>query len=80
MKSEQEKARRLKEWLDNAILKETCSMEGLMGVLNVALSCLNRDPSKRPSIVDIAYALSKSEDAGFDMSDEGIGSPRLIAR
>lgn len=78
--NEQEKGRRLKEWLDKAILKETCSMESLMGVLNVAIACLHRDPSKRPNIVDIVYSLCKSEETGFDLSDEGIGSPKLMAR
>ncbi|CAJ1966976.1 unnamed protein product [Sphenostylis stenocarpa] len=78
--SEQEKVRRLKEWLDKDILRETCSMESLMGVLTVAIACLHKDQSKRPSIIDIAYALSKSEDLGFDISDDGIGSPRVVAR
>ncbi|TKY53806.1 LYK5 protein [Spatholobus suberectus] len=78
--NEQEKARRLKEWLDKDILRETCSMESLMGVLTVAIACLHRDPSKRPSIMDIVYALSKSEDMGFEISDEGIDSPRVMAR
>lgn len=80
LNNEQEKARRLKRWLDEDILKETCSMESLMGVLHVAIACLHRDPSKRPSIMDIVYGLSKSEDTGFELSDEGIGSPRLMAR
>ncbi|KAL2661755.1 hypothetical protein AAZV13_02G000400 [Glycine max] len=78
--NEQEKTRRLKEWLDKDILRETFSMESLMGALTVAIACLHRDPSKRPSIMDIVYALSKSEDMGFDISDDGIGSPRVIAR
>ena len=80
MDNEQEKTRRLKEWLDKDILRETFSMESLMGALTVAIACLHRDPSKRPSIMDIVYALSKSEDMGFDISDDGIGSPRVIAR
>lgn len=78
--NEPEKSSRLKEWLDKNFLRETFSMESLMGVLNVAIACLHRDPSKRPSIMDIVYALSKSEDMGFDISDEGIGSPRVVAR
>lgn len=78
--SEQEKGRRLREWLDRAILKETCSMESLMSVLNVALACLHREPTKRPSMVDIVYALCKSEDTGFDTSDDGMGSPLVSAR
>ncbi|KAK7279309.1 hypothetical protein RJT34_24357 [Clitoria ternatea] len=80
VESEQEKGRRLKEWLDKAILRETCSMESLTGFLTVAIACLHKDPSKRPSIMDIVYALSKSEDMGFDISAEGIGSPRVMAR
>ncbi|RDX75488.1 Serine/threonine receptor-like kinase NFP, partial [Mucuna pruriens] len=80
VENEQEKSRRLKEWLDKDILRETCSMESLMGVLTIAIACLHRDPSKRPSIMDIVYALSKSEDMGFEISDEGICSPRLMAR
>lgn len=78
--NEQEKARRLKEWLDKDILRETCPMESLMGVLTVAIACLHKDPSKRPSIVDIVYTLCKSEYTGFDTSDEGMGSPRVMAR
>lgn len=80
--NEQEKTRRLKEWLDKGILRDPCSMESLMGVLSVAIACLHRDPSKRPSIMDIVYALSKSEEMGFDISDEGIGSPspRVVPR
>ncbi|WJX17109.1 hypothetical protein P8452_07056 [Trifolium repens] len=80
VKNEQEKARRLKEWLDKAILKETCSMESLMGVLNVAIACLHRDPSKRPSIIDIVYSLSKCEESGFELSDDGFSSQNLVAR
>lgn len=80
VKNEQEKARRLKEWLDKAILKETCSMESLMGVLNVAIACLHRDPTKRPSIIDIVYSLTKCEENGFELSDDGFGSQSLVAR
>lgn len=78
--NEREKSKRLREWLDSAILRDTCSMESLMGVLTIALACLHRDPTKRPSMVDIAYALCKSEDTGFDTSDDGIGSPLVLAR
>jgi len=80
VESEQEKARRLREWMDKDILRETCSMESLMGVLTVAIACLHKDQSKRPSIMDIVYALCKSEDLGFDISDDGLGSPRVVAR
>ncbi|KAF7806980.1 serine/threonine receptor-like kinase NFP [Senna tora] len=78
--NEQEKGRRLREWLDSSIMRETNSLESLVSVLNIALACLHRDPTKRPSMVDIVYALCKSEDTGFDTSDDGIGSPLLLAR
>ncbi|KAL5066855.1 hypothetical protein RYX36_017742 [Vicia faba] len=80
VKNEQEKAMRLKDWLDKAILKETLSMESLMGVLSVAIACLHRDPSKRPSIIDIVYSLTKCEENGFELSDDGFSSQRLVAR
>lgn len=78
--SEQEKSKRLREWLDSALMRETCSMESLIGVLNIALACLHKDPAKRPNMVDIVYALSKSEDSNFDTSDDTIGSPLVSAR
>ncbi|KAJ7954800.1 Receptor-like protein kinase [Quillaja saponaria] len=74
------KAKRLKEWMDEAIFEGTCSMESLMNVMSVAIACLHRDPSKRPSMVDIVYALCKSDDMGFDISDDGLGTPLVIAR
>ncbi|KAI4317931.1 hypothetical protein L6164_025757 [Bauhinia variegata] len=77
---EKEKARKLMEWIDRDILRETCSMESLMSVLNMALGCLHRDPSKRPSMVETVYTLSKSEEAGFESSDDGLGTPKLTAR
>ncbi|KAL2323782.1 hypothetical protein Fmac_028161 [Flemingia macrophylla] len=78
--NEREKSRRLKEWLDKDILRETFSIDSLIGVLTVAIACLHKDPSKRPSIMDIVYALSKSEDMAFEISDDGFGSPRVVAR
>ncbi|KAK7393751.1 hypothetical protein VNO78_22315 [Psophocarpus tetragonolobus] len=77
--NEQEKTTRLKEWLDKDILRETCSMESLVGVLTIAIACLHRDQRKRPSIMDIVYALNKSEEMGFEISDDGFGSPRVMA-
>lgn len=78
--SEQEKGRRLREWLDGSLMGETCSMESLLGVLNIALACVHKNPAKRPTMVDIVYALSKSEDSGFETSDDTIGSPLVSAR
>ena len=78
--NEQGRTRKLREWVDRDILRESCSMESLMGVLNIAIACLHRDPSKRPGMVDIVYALCKSEDVGFETSDDGLGSPVVTAR
>ncbi|MED6179582.1 hypothetical protein PIB30_002407 [Stylosanthes scabra] len=78
--SDEEKAKRLREWIDKAMLRDSVSMDSLLGVLGIAIACLHKEPSKRPSIVDVVYALCKSEDAGFETSEEGIGSPRVTAR
>lgn len=73
---EDSKLRKLKEWMDDRLLNETsCNMDSIMGVLAVAVACLNRDPSKRPSMVEIVYELSKSDD--LDVSEEGF-SPRYV--
>ncbi|XP_052208282.1 serine/threonine receptor-like kinase NFP [Diospyros lotus] len=74
---EKRKERRLKGWIDPRLLEDSFSWESVMSVMSVAMACLNRDPSKRPSMVDIVYALCKSEDFFFDISDEGL-SPRQV--
>lgn len=73
--TEDQKAKKLKGWMDPYLLGETLSMESVMNVLTVAIACLNRDPLKRPSMVDIVYALCKSDDVFFDLSEERL-SPR----
>lgn len=77
---EDTKVRRVREWMDQSLLKDTISMEGVVSVMNVALACLNKDPSKRLSMVDIVYALSKSDDVLFDVSDDGVSALPLLAR
>ncbi|KAL3507755.1 hypothetical protein ACH5RR_033137 [Cinchona calisaya] len=77
--TEERKVRKLKEWMDEYLLKDTCSVESVVNVFTVAVACLNRDPSKRPSMVDIVYALCKSDDIFFDLSEEGF-SPRPQVR
>lgn len=73
--TEDRKVKKMREWMDEYLLRETVSMEGVMNVTTVAIACLSRDPSKRPSMVDIVYALCKSDDAFSDVSDERL-SPR----
>lgn len=78
--NEEEKARKLHEWVDRELFLESCSMESVVNVVTVAIACVHRDPSKRPSMVDIVYALCKSDDLFFDISDDGSSAPPVRAR
>uniref|UniRef100_A0A5B7BYK8 Protein kinase domain-containing protein n=1 Tax=Davidia involucrata TaxID=16924 RepID=A0A5B7BYK8_DAVIN len=77
---QQRKEKRLREWMDGVLLEESCSMDSLMNVMAVAIACLQRDPSKRPTMVDIVYALCKSDDLFFDVSEDGLSPRQVIAR
>ncbi|KAI3756776.1 hypothetical protein L1987_56599 [Smallanthus sonchifolius] len=70
----------LKGFVDDVILRETCSMDGVMNVMSIAVACLHRDPSKRPSMVDIVYALCKSDDLFTDLSQDGFSPRQVFAR
>ncbi|XVE81734.1 hypothetical protein DITRI_Ditri15bG0089100 [Diplodiscus trichospermus] len=76
---EEQKVRKVKAWMDRSLLEESCSMESLMSVMAVGIACLNKDPTKRPSMVDIVYALSKSDDLFFDASENGLSAPLVVA-
>ncbi|KAL6185041.1 hypothetical protein ACLB2K_041176 [Fragaria x ananassa] len=78
--SEEEKANKLKQWMDTELFLESCSMESIVNVATVAAACLHKDPSKRPTMVDIVYALCKSDDLFFDISDDGSSAPPVRAR
>lgn len=75
--SEEMKKKWLMSWVDRFLIRESCSMESVMNVMGVALACVNRDPSKRPSMVDIVYALCKSDDLFSDISED-VFSPRVV--
>ncbi|XP_061984779.1 serine/threonine receptor-like kinase NFP [Populus nigra] len=77
---ERRKVKRLTAWMDKVLLEESCSMESVMNTMAVAIACLHRDPSKRPSMVDIVYALCKSDDLFFDISEDGLSNPQVMAR
>lgn len=81
-KEEEEKVKRLREyWMDEYLLKDTLSMESVLNVMNVAVACLHKDPSRRPSMVDIVYALCKSDDFFFDVSEDAQSPrPQVVAR
>ncbi|KAL6001966.1 hypothetical protein ACLOJK_040530 [Asimina triloba] len=61
-------------WMDRAlIVGQCCSMESLMNVMGVAKVCLQREASKRPSMVDVVYMLCKANnDFFFDFSEDGL--------
>lgn len=64
---------RVLAWMDKAIVEERSnSMESVMNVMNIARACLQKDPAKRPSMVDVAYTLSKSDDMFSDFSEDGL--------
>ncbi|KAL2469792.1 Protein LYK5 [Abeliophyllum distichum] len=77
---EERRLMRLREWMDHDLLNESCSIESVMSVMAVAVACLHKDPSKRPSMVDIVYALSKSDELFFDVSEDGLSPLQVIAR
>ncbi|XP_030543481.1 serine/threonine receptor-like kinase NFP [Rhodamnia argentea] len=73
------KAERLRGWMDEALVADSsCSVESVASVVSVAISCLNRDPAKRPSMVDIVYALCKSDDV-FDFSEDGFSAEAQVS-
>ncbi|XP_047319449.1 serine/threonine receptor-like kinase NFP [Impatiens glandulifera] len=76
---EEERRKRVSEWMDDAILKQSdWSIENVMNVIVIAIACLRKEPSKRPSMMEIVYALCKtSEDMFFDVSEDG-PSPRAL--
>ncbi|KDP40268.1 hypothetical protein JCGZ_02266 [Jatropha curcas] len=78
--NEERKEHRLKELMDENLLEESCSMESVMNVMTIAVACLHRDPTRRPSMVDIVYALCKSDDLFYDISEDGLSDPQVTAR
>ncbi|KNA21988.1 hypothetical protein SOVF_038280 [Spinacia oleracea] len=77
---EGEKARKLMEWIDKFLQKESCSVDALTNIMTVAVACVNKDPSKRPSMVDVVYALCKSDDLFCDISGNEFSSSPITAR
>lgn len=74
---------RMLAWMDKVIAIEgSISMEGVMNVVNIARMCLQKDPARRPSMVDVAYALSKSDDMFSDFSEDGlmVGAEDVVGR
>ncbi|KAK1321622.1 LysM domain receptor-like kinase 4 [Acorus calamus] len=62
----------IKSWMDAALVEEGYPVESVMSVMGVARACVQKDPAKRPSMVDVAYTLSKADDAFSDFSGDGV--------
>ncbi|CAN6677267.1 unnamed protein product [Malus baccata var. baccata] len=54
--NEEDKARKLREWVDSELVLESFSMEIIVNVVTVVIAYVHKDPSKRPTMVDIVYA------------------------
>ncbi|ERM96517.1 hypothetical protein AMTRI_Chr09g36480 [Amborella trichopoda] len=62
------KEERLRGWMDGRLFDDSCSVESVMNVAVVARACVSKDPSKRPSLADVVYILSKADELCFDLS------------
>ncbi|KAD6453037.1 hypothetical protein E3N88_07742 [Mikania micrantha] len=70
----------LKGFIDDAILMESCSIDSVMNVMLIAIASLHRDPSRRPSMVDIVYALCRTDELFTDLYEDGLSTRQVIAR
>ncbi|RZC49005.1 hypothetical protein C5167_017427 [Papaver somniferum] len=78
---EDEKHERLKRWMDLALVNgESCMLESITNVIAVAAACLQREASRRPSMVEVVYTLSKSDDLYIDFSEDGLSVTPVLAR
>ncbi|CAL5055007.1 unnamed protein product [Urochloa decumbens] len=74
---------RVAAWMDPALAHQTCPPGSVATVVSVARACLHKDPAKRPSMVDVAYTLSKADEHFADYSGESVsvdGSGEIAAR
>ncbi|KAI0488239.1 hypothetical protein KFK09_028066 [Dendrobium nobile] len=79
------KGEKLEEWMDEAlaVADEECPVESLVMAMKIAKACLQREPGKRPTMVEVVYALAKADDMSADFSGEGMSvgaSGRVVAR
>ncbi|KAK3154916.1 hypothetical protein QOZ80_2BG0196610 [Eleusine coracana subsp. coracana] len=63
---------RVAAWMDPVLAEQTCPPGSVASVVGVARACLHRDPAKRPSMVDVAYTLSKADEHFADYSGESL--------
>uniref|UniRef100_A0ACD5ZD96 Uncharacterized protein n=1 Tax=Avena sativa TaxID=4498 RepID=A0ACD5ZD96_AVESA len=70
-------------WMDPVLAEQSCPPGSVATVMSVARACLQRDPAKRPSMVDVAYTLSRADEYFTDYSGESVsvnGSGEIAAR
>ncbi|CAN0887159.1 Serine/threonine receptor-like kinase NFP [Linum grandiflorum] len=65
----------VRSWVDETLMKEEelCPIESIVNVMTVAAACVNIDPAKRPSMMDVVYALCRSDELFFDVAEDGAG-------
>ncbi|KAK8965432.1 Protein LYK5 [Platanthera guangdongensis] len=68
------KAGKLVGWMDGALAEQSSAVEGAVAVMNIARACLQRDPGRRPGMVDVVYALAKADEASDNYSGEGMSA------
>ncbi|KAJ4759234.1 Protein kinase superfamily protein [Rhynchospora pubera] len=68
------KEAKIREWMDPALVEQSCPVDSVASVVNVAKACLQKDPAKRPSMVEVAYTLSKADETFADYSGESLSS------
>ncbi|KAG6529504.1 serine/threonine receptor-like kinase NFP [Zingiber officinale] len=56
-------------WMDSALATSTCALDSVVAVVDLARECLRKNPTRRPSMVEVAYTLSKAEEP-FAFADD----------
>lgn len=77
---ESDNEKKLTSWMDLHLVQTCSSMESVANVMAAARACVQRDPSKRPSMVDIVYMLCKADELDFDFSEDGLLPGGVMAR
>ncbi|KAG0474392.1 hypothetical protein HPP92_014078 [Vanilla planifolia] len=65
-------AGRLEGWMDAALAEQSFAMESVLAIMNIARVCLQRDPARRPTMVDVVYALAKTDQSSDFFSIDGV--------
>jgi serine/threonine protein kinase len=77
------KEAKIREYMDPALVEQSCPLDSVASVINVAKACLQKDPAKRPSMVEVAYTLCKADETFADYSGDSlslVGDSDVFAR